>query len=160
MFYARKMEATGCKPGLTEVLTTRVSDLESRFYSYRGISLLEAALNNFTPDQATEMVCRDCHLITGYDFYRYSSASIHSPANVRSLQLDIKAHEFAQLCRELDLGHSYYEYVRTFINNQIQIKTPIPRLGKLYSNLIVSHRNQLRLAAEIALMKGDSHVEV
>jgi hypothetical protein len=155
VFYARKMEQTDCNVGLTEVSTTRTSELDSSFYTYSGISLLEAALKNFTPDQATEPVCQDCHLITGYDFYRYSSASRHSPANVQSLKLDIKAHEFAQLCRELDLGRSYYEYVRALINSHIEIKAPQPRAGKLYSSLITSHRSQLRLAAEIALMKGD-----
>ena len=155
VFYARKMEQKECNTGPDEVLTTHVSALAPQYYFYRGISLLEAALNNFTPDEATEPVCQDCHLITRYNFYQYSGAKLHVPANVQAAKLGIKAHEFAQLCRELDLGRSYSEYVRTLINNLIQTDATPLRIGKLYSSLIISHRNQLQLAAEIALMKGD-----
>lgn len=155
VFYARKMEQKECSTEPNEVLTTRVSELASEYYFYRGISLLEAALNNFTPDEAIEPVCQDCHLLTRYNFYQYSSTRLHPAGNVRVAKLGIKAHEFAQLCRELDLGHSYYEHVRAFINSQIQTDATQGRIGKLYSNLIISHRHQLELAAEIALMKGD-----
>lgn len=155
VFYARKLEQTSCDAQLTEVSTTRVSELGPQFYSYKGVSLLEAALNNFAPDQANEPVCADCHLITGYDFHRYSSALVHTSANVKSLQLDIKAHAFAQLCRDLDLGRSYYEYLRAAINRHSAPATQHQPAGKLYSSLIISHRNQLELAAEIAVMKGD-----
>jgi len=155
VFYARKMEQKECESGPREVSTTHASAFAPQFYFYRGISLLEAALNNFTPDEAREPVCQDCHLITYYNFYQYPSAKLHSPGNVQSLPLRIKAHEFAALCRELDLGASYYEYVRSFINDQIRTTTTPAGIGKLYSTLITSHRNQLKLAAEIALMKGD-----
>ena len=155
VFYARKMEQKECEPGPSELPTSHASTLAPQFYFYRGISLLEAALNNFTSDEASEPVCTDCHLITYYNFYQYPSTKVHSPGNVQSLPLRIKAHEFAKLCRDLDLGSSYYEYVRTFINNQIRITTTPAGIGKLYSTLITSHRNQLKLAAEIALMKGD-----
>lgn len=155
VFYARKMEQKECEPGPRELPTTHASTLAPQFYFYRGISLLEAALNNFTSQEASEPVCEDCHLITYYNFYLYPSAKIHSPGSVKSLPLRIKAHEFAKLCRDLDLGHSYYEYVRTFINSHIQITTTPGGIGKLYSTLITTHRNQLKLAAEIALMKGD-----
>ncbi len=154
VFYARKMEQKECETGPDEVSTSRTSPLASQFYFYRGTSLLEAALNNFTEDEASEPVCADCHLITHYNFFRYSSTRIHPPGNVQSVKLDIKAHEFATLCRELDLGSSYYEYVRTFINSRIRTTTEAG-IGKLYSTLILSHRHQLELAAEIALMKGD-----
>ncbi|NWC84749.1 hypothetical protein HX793_00940 [Pseudomonas reactans] len=155
VFYARKMEQKECNPGASEVSATHVSTLASEYYFYRGISLLEAALNNFIPEEAIEPVCEDCHLITRYNFYRSSAARLHPAGNVRSAKLDIKAHEFAQLCRELNLGQSYYEHVRTVINQQIQTNKTEVGIGKLYSSLITSHRNQLELAAEIALMKGD-----
>lgn len=155
VFYARKMTQLECETGPREVSTSHASTLAPQFYFYRGISLLEAALNNFTSDEASEPVCQDCHLITYYNFYRYPTAKIHPPGNVQSLPVRIKAHEFAKLCRELDLGSTYYAYVRTFINNQIRITTTPAGIGKLYSALITSHRNQLKLAAEVALMKGD-----
>ncbi|NJJ57621.1 NEL-type E3 ubiquitin ligase domain-containing protein [Pseudomonas sp. B14(2022)] len=155
VFYARKLEQTTCDAQLTEVSTTRVSELGPQFYSYKGVSLLEAALNNFAPEQASEPVCKDCHLITRYDFYRHSSAQVHPSANVQSLKLDIQAHAFAQLCRELDLGRSYYEYLRAAINHHLAPGTQNQPAGKLFSSLIISHQNQLELAADIALMKGD-----
>lgn len=155
VFYARKMEQKECNPGASDVSATQISTLASEYYFYRGISLLEAALSNFTPEEAIEPVCEDCHLITRYNFYRSSAARLHPAGNVRTSKLAIKAHEFAQLCRELDLGQSYYEHVRTAINQQIQTNKTEVGIGKLYSSLITSHRNQLELAAEIALMKGD-----
>lgn len=155
VFYARKMEQKECDTDPSMVSTTSISALASEYYFYRGISLLEAALNNFTPEEATEPVCEDCHLITRYNFYRSSGVKLHPTGNVRSSKLDIKAHEFAQLCRELNLGQSYYKHVQTAINQQIRTKKTEAGIGKLYGSLITSHRNQLELAAEIALMKGD-----
>lgn len=155
VFYARKMEQKECEIGPQEVSTSHSSPLASQFYFYRGTSLLEAALNNFTEAEATEPVCADCHLITLYNFFRYPSTRLHPPGNVQSVTLGIKAHAFAAMCRELDLGDSYYEYVRTYINSRIHISTTEAGIGKLYSTLILSHRHQLELAAEVALMKGD-----
>lgn len=154
-FYARKLTQLECESAPREVSISHASTLAPQFYFYKGISLLEAALNNFTSQEASDPVCQDCHLITYYNFYQYPSDKLHSPGNVQSLPVRIKPHEFAKLCRELDLGSSYYEYVRTFLNNHIRTTTTPAGVGKLYSTLITSHRNQLKLAAEIALMKGD-----
>ncbi|WP_339456308.1 NEL-type E3 ubiquitin ligase domain-containing protein [Pseudomonas sp. EA_65y_Pfl1_P120] len=154
-FYARKLTQLECESAPREVSTSYASTLAPQFYFYKGISLLEAALNNFTSQEASDPGCEDCHLITYYNFYQYPSDKLHSPGNVQSLPVRIKSHEFAKLCRELDLGNSYYECVRTFLNNHIRTTTTPAGVGKLYSTLITSHRNQLKLAAEIALMKGD-----
>ncbi|MGY2374799.1 NEL-type E3 ubiquitin ligase domain-containing protein [Pseudomonas sp. SDO524_S393] len=159
VFYARKMEQKECEISPREVSTRHASTLAPQFYFYRGLSLLEAALNNFTAEEATASVCGDCHLITGYNFHRYSSDRIHPSGNVQVLKLDIKPHEFAGLCRELDLGSAYDDYVRTFINSRIRITRTEAGIGKLYSTLITSHRNQLELAAELALMNGDIQPE-
>ncbi|SDE79481.1 NEL-type E3 ubiquitin ligase domain-containing protein [Pseudomonas extremaustralis] len=155
VFYARKMEQKECNPGPEEVPTDRVSALEPQFYFYKGLSLLEAALNNFTEDEAKRPVCSDCHLITRYDFHRYPASKLHVPANVQALKLDIEAHEFAAMCRRLDLGGTYFEYMRSGINAHILPQPSGARPGKLYATLMTSHRNQVELAAEIALMKGD-----
>ncbi|MDY7067132.1 hypothetical protein PsexTeo8_36020 [Pseudomonas extremaustralis] len=155
VFYARKMEQKECNPGPEEVPTDRVSALAPQFYFYKGLSLLEAALNNFTEDEAKRPVCSDCHLITRYDFHRYPASKLHVPANVQVLKLDIEAHEFAAMCRRLDLGCTYFEYMRSGINAHILPQSSGARPGKLYATLMTSHRNQVELAAEIALMKGD-----
>ena len=70
VFYARKLTQLECETGPTEVPTSNPRTLAAQFYFYRGISLIEAALNNFTSEEASEPVCQDCHLITYYNFYR------------------------------------------------------------------------------------------
>ncbi|WP_348747980.1 NEL-type E3 ubiquitin ligase domain-containing protein [Pseudomonas rhodesiae] len=154
VFYARKMEQRSCSTDSEELSTTTVSSESSLLYFYKGVSLLEAALMNFTEDDASKPICLDCRLITRYNFHQYSSAKKHAPASVKSLRLSIKPNEFAALCRTLDLGQSYYEHVRGIINAPILAKPPGALTGKLYSTLITAHRNQLELAAEIALMQG------
>ncbi|MGO4802535.1 NEL-type E3 ubiquitin ligase domain-containing protein [Pseudomonas sp. W22_MBD1_FP4] len=154
VFYARKMANTTCNPGPAELEPDSEHALAPEFYFYKGLSLLEAALNNFTASEATAPVCGDCHLITCYNFHSYRVRVIHSVWSVQAQKLDIDAYRFAQLCRELDLGKSYFEHVRTTINAHINAVPEAPP-GKLYSTLITSHRNQLELAAEIALMKAD-----
>lgn len=155
LFYARKMEQKECIPGPREVSTDSASALAPQFYFYKGLSLLEAALNNFTQEEASQPVCADCHLITRYDFHQYSASRLHVPANVRALKSDLDAHRFAAMCRELDLGRSYFEHVRSTLNAHIRPQASGAQSGKLYSTLITCYRNQLELAAEIALMKGD-----
>lgn len=59
------------------------------------------------------------------------------------------------MCRKLDLGALYYEHVRATLNAQITSTIPGAASGKLYSAMITAHRNQLELAAQIALMKQD-----
>ncbi|MFL1479241.1 NEL-type E3 ubiquitin ligase domain-containing protein [Pseudomonas grimontii] len=154
VFYARKMEENECNPGPVEVDASSAHALAPRYYFYKGLSLLEAALNNFTADEAEKPVCGDCHLITRYNFHHYRADRKHSVTSVQAQTLDIDAHAFAGLCRELDLGKSYFEHARAALNAHIS-STPGAPPGKLYGTLITSHRNQLALAAEIALMKGD-----
>ena len=155
LFYTRKVEQPECNPSSEYVSPGKVSPLAPQFYLYKGLSLLEAALNNFTEDEAIPPVCPDCRLITRYDFHQYSASKQHFSARVRTLKLGIDAYVFAAMCRKLDLGRSYFEHVRGALNAHISPQVTGAQSGKLYSTLITSHRNQLELAAEIALMKGD-----
>ena len=155
LFYARKVEQPECNPSSEYVSPGKVSPLAPQFYLYKGLSLLEAALNNFTEDEAIPPVCPDCRLITRYDFHQYSASKQHFSARVRTLKLGIDAYVFATMCRKLDLGRSYFEHVRGALNAHISPQVTGAQSGKLYSTLITNHRNQLELAAEIALMKGD-----
>lgn len=159
VFYARKMEQKECERLPGEVSRSAESTLASQFYFYQGASLLEAALSNFSDDETKVPVCRDCHLITHYNFHRRSSQALPNPGDVKSLPVGIKAHEFARLCRKLDLGAQYYEHVRATLNAQITSTIPGAASGKLYSAMITAHRNQLELAAQIALMKQDIQPE-
>lgn len=155
VFYARKMEQLECERMPTAVARSNAAMLEPRFYFYKGVSLLEAALGNFTEDEAKAPACKDCHLITEYNFHRRSAQARPSPGDVKSALVRIEAHEFARMCRDLDLGEKYYNHVRTTLNAQISPTTPGSRSGKLYSSLITAHRHQLALAAQIGVMKQD-----
>jgi hypothetical protein len=154
IFYARKMQQMECERMPTTVSRSTAVVLEPKFYFYKGVSLLEAALGNFTEDEGKAPVCKDCHLITEYHFNRRSQA-LPTPGDVKSARVRIDAHEFAQMCRDLDLGEKYYNYVRTTLNAQISTTTQGASSGKLYSSMITAHRNQLALAAQIAVMKQD-----
>ncbi len=154
-FYARKIEQKECERLSAEASRSRESPLASEFYSYKGVSLLEAALSNFSEDETSVPVCQDCHLITRYPFHRRSLRAWPDAGNVRSVPVGIKAHEFARMCRTLDLGAKYYAHVRTTLNARITSTIPGAAAGKLYSAMITAHRNQLELAAQIAVMKQD-----
>ncbi|OPA88883.1 hypothetical protein BFW86_17755 [Pseudomonas fluorescens] len=155
VFYARKIEQKECERLPDEVSRSSEPSLASEFYSYKGVSLLEAALGNFSEDETRVPVCQDCHLITRYNFHGRSLRKWPDAGNVRSLPVGIKAHEFARMCRTLDLGAQYYEHVRATLNAQISSTNPQAASGKLYSAMIIAHRNQLELAAQIAVMKQD-----
>lgn len=155
VFYARKIEQKECERLPDEVSRSSEPSLASAFYSYKGVSLLEAALCNFSEDETRVPVCQDCHLITRYNFHGRSLRKWPEAGNVRSLPVGIKAHEFARMCRTLDLGAQYYEHVRATLNARITSTNPEAAAGKLYSAMITAHRNQLELAAQIAVMKQD-----
>ncbi|WP_460135389.1 NEL-type E3 ubiquitin ligase domain-containing protein [Pseudomonas sp. S1_E04] len=152
VFYARKMEQKECDRVPYEASQSSKSARTSRFYFYKGVSLLEAALSNFNEDETRVPVCQDCHLITRYDFHR---PLLPHSGDLRSMPAGIKAHEFARMCRTLDLGARYYEHVRATLNTQITSTIAGVASGKLYSSMITAHRNQLELAAQVAVMKRD-----
>ncbi|WP_057700502.1 NEL-type E3 ubiquitin ligase domain-containing protein [Pseudomonas paralactis] len=155
VFYARKMEELQCERMPTAVARSSAVVLDPVFYFYKGVSLLEAALGNFTEDEAKVPACKDCHLITEYNFHRRLPQARPIPGDVKTVRVRIEAHEFARMCRELDLGAKYYDHVRNTLNAQIRSTTPGASSGKLYSSMITAHRNQLALAAQIAVMKQD-----
>jgi len=155
VFYARKIELTECERLPGEVARSSAVALGPKFYFYKGVSLLEAALGNFTEDEALAPACEDCHLITRYNFHLRPEQAMPPPGDVKSLPVGIKAHAFAQLCRDLDLGAKYYNHVRSTLNAQIAPAVPCASSGKLYGAMITAHRNQLELAAQVAVMQQD-----
>ncbi|APC16111.1 hypothetical protein BLL42_10365 [Pseudomonas frederiksbergensis] len=82
-------------------------------YEYRGISLLEAALANFEPDEEKPLACNDCQIITGWS--SYDGEILPTFEAVNSQVKPIAAHEFAKLCRTLDLGALYQKHIKDIV---------------------------------------------
>ncbi|HEF4761828.1 TPA: hypothetical protein SAN82_004286 [Pseudomonas putida] len=82
-------------------------------YEYRGTSLLETALANFEPDEEKPLDCKDCHLITGWN--RYDGEVIPTFETVSSEAKPIAPHEFAKVCRTLDLGALYQKHIKDIL---------------------------------------------
>ncbi|MHC8322597.1 NEL-type E3 ubiquitin ligase domain-containing protein [Pseudomonas sp. GB2N2] len=87
-------------------------------HEYRGTSLLEAALANFEPDEAKPLRCNDCQIIT--DWSRYDGDIIPTFEALNSQARPIAAHEFAALCRTLDLGALYQKHIKDIVQPEDQ----------------------------------------
>lgn len=110
---------------------------------YRGISLLEAALSNFTPDEEQPLRCNDCQIIT--DWSSYDGDVIPTFETLRSKARPIAPHDFARLCRTLDLGAKYQKHIEEIV----QPKDATAR-ESLEQQLQEHHRQQLAMATEVA----------
>lgn len=79
---------------------------------YRGISLLEAALANFGPDEEKPLACNDCQIITTWGSYDDIFPTFET---LKSQAVDIAPHAFAKLCRTLDLGAKYQQHIKDLV---------------------------------------------
>ena len=105
-------------------------------------TLLQAALHNFTADQAEpEGIPKYSHL------WDYKSRSSSGPPPKR---IDIEPVDFARLCRELDIGGQYQAHLNALFN-----PPDTSERTRLEQAFIQHERNTLRLQADIALIKGD-----
>ncbi|UNM17801.1 hypothetical protein K0P33_19785 [Pseudomonas sp. ArH3a] len=132
---------------------SKVFGLEASGYCYyKGVSLVEAALQNFSADEAVEAEDTSSRVITRYDFHRQPAPSTFNEAEVLARKEPLSAHEFAGLCRELDLGALYLAHVTSIVN-------PPDKGGvaegsaaaRVRSAITASTREQLLFAAEVAL---------
>lgn len=81
-------------------------------YQYRGMSLLETALANFESHEEQRDSCADCRIITQFDFGGEIIPTLYA---VNSQALSIAPHEFARLCRTLDLGARYQAHIKALV---------------------------------------------
>ncbi|MCQ6255718.1 NEL-type E3 ubiquitin ligase domain-containing protein [Pseudomonas sp. Q11] len=115
-------------------------------YEYRGTSLLEAALANFTPEETGKPTCADCNLITTVHPFQ-GGAVVPSIDAVRAGALPIAPQAFAKLCRTLDLGRRYQEHINAVLR---------PDDSKTYNHSLEEHHRQgLALSIQIARAKAD-----
>lgn len=82
-------------------------------HEYRGTSLLEAALANFEPSEEKPLRCNDCQLITGWG--SYDGDIIADWSTVKRYAKPIAPHDFARLCRGLDLGKRYQQHLKDIL---------------------------------------------
>lgn len=115
-------------------------------HEYRGTSLLEAALANFEPDEAKPLRCNDCQVIT--DWSSYDGDIIPTFEAVNSLARPIAPHEFADLCRTLDLGALYQKHIKDIVQPEDQGERET-----LERQLEEHLRQQLAVNAEAALQQ-------
>ncbi|KAA8560327.1 putative E3 ubiquitin-protein ligase ipaH7.8 [Pseudomonas extremaustralis] len=124
-------------------------------YRYRAVSLLEAALANFEPDEELPPSCDDCQIITTFD--GYDGEIIPTFEAISEQALAIAPHAFAKLCRTLDLGSLYQQHLKTVLEPQVVVE----RVA-LDRQLQEHHRQRLAVSVEIAHLqfaKSDRRVE-
>lgn len=128
-----------------------------RDYYYSGITLLEAAMGNFSADEGIAGSCDDCQLITRFDF-QADSAVLPTEFAVKQLALTLPAHRFAALCRSLDLGKQYQAHVNAVL---APVDPPGTEAGTaataLLRELVTYQKIQLEVQARIALAR--KHIE-
>nr|WP_315411912.1 DUF6543 domain-containing protein [uncultured Pseudomonas sp.] len=112
VYFARKYAFKG-RDDVGGFLVFEPSTPPSVNVRYRGISLLEAALANFEPDEEKPSPCSDCQIITTWSVYDGDVLATFDAVN--SQALPIAPHEFAKLCRTLNLGALYQAHITSIV---------------------------------------------
>ncbi|KPA92012.1 C-terminal E3 ligase, LRR-interacting [Pseudomonas asplenii] len=79
---------------------------------YWDVTLLEAALHNFTADEAAKPPTEGDEFITR----DHSTEQVRIAAYDRERALSLRPEQFATLCRQLDLGQRYQEHLHAVLN--------------------------------------------
>ena len=110
-------------------------------YSVRTLSLLQAALHNFEQSE------------TQANYFAGESGFTTPPDKLGRFKpyvTALKIESFTQLCRVLDIGAKYQEYLKPHLDPE----EPVPR-AELERCYVTQQKDMLRLDAQIALDKGD-----
>ncbi|WP_085703429.1 NEL-type E3 ubiquitin ligase domain-containing protein [Pseudomonas sp. B15(2017)] len=105
------------------------------------LPLLQAALHNFE--------ARECK---GGAFHRTSGFRIETskPGTLEPLTTRLTVEQFTGLCRSLDIGAKYQDYLKAFLYPKDAVARNVLR-----DKFIDAHKTALRAAAEVALLTGD-----
>ncbi|AZE61905.1 MULTISPECIES: dermonecrotic toxin domain-containing protein [Pseudomonas fluorescens group] len=124
-----------------------------RDYYYSGITLLEAAMGNFSASEALQGTCDDCQLITRFDFHS-NSEILSTEFAVKQLALPLPAYRFADLCRSLDLGKQYQAHVDSVLVPADEPGTEAgTAVNALLRELVAYKKKQLEVQARVALVR-------
>lgn len=105
----------------------------------RTVSLLDAALHNFSRD---ETFTQDSEFITRPD--------ARGHFNVKPLKHRLSIEQFKSLCRDLDIGARYQQHLKDTL-----LPTDKAASNVLRHKVILSQKSALNVAAHMALMKND-----
>lgn len=105
----------------------------------RTVSLLDAALHNFSRD---ETFTEDSDFITRPDALGHF--------NVKPLKPKVRIEQFKALCRELDIGARYQQHL-----NDVLLPADKTASNVLRHKVVQSQKSALNAAAYMALMKND-----
>ncbi|WP_085724422.1 dermonecrotic toxin domain-containing protein [Pseudomonas sp. R37(2017)] len=105
----------------------------------RTVSLLDAALHNFSRD---ETFTQDSEFITRPDARGHFL--------VKKLKDKLSIEQFKSLCRDLDIGARYQQHLK-----DVLLPTDKAASDTLRQNIIASQKSALLAAAQMALMKND-----
>lgn len=105
----------------------------------RTVSLLDAALHNFSRD---ETFTQDSEFITRPD--------TRGHFNIKPLKPKVSIEQFKALCRELDIGARYQQHL-----NDALLPTDKVASNVLRHKVVQSQKSALNAAAYMALMKND-----
>lgn len=108
-------------------------------HASRTVSLLDAALHNFA---TSETFTADSGFI--------SKPDANGHFDVLPVKAKMSIEQFKTLCRELDIGGQYNQYLRAFL----LAEEPVSQ-GFLELKATASHKATLEAAAHLALMKKD-----
>lgn len=142
-YFARKYRRVRGRSDMFGAFVLEQQDNSTLNDRYQGISLLEAALANFEPDDELPLTCADCHVIT--TFSAYDGEIIPTVHAVTSQAVAIPTHGFAKLCRTLDLGALYQAHLK-----EVLYPAALAERNALDQQLQEHHRQQLALSVEIA----------
>jgi hypothetical protein len=105
----------------------------------RTISLLDAALHNFSLDEA---FTQDSEFITRPD--------ARGHFNVKQLKHKLSIEQFKSVCRELDIGARYQQHLQDTLKPSDKAASNVLR-----QKVVLSQKSALNVAAQMALMKHD-----
>ncbi|TFY89960.1 hypothetical protein DYL61_21365 [Pseudomonas nabeulensis] len=145
-YFARKYRGVRGRSDMFGAFALEQQDNSTLNDQYQGISLLEAALANFEPDDEQPLKCADCRVIT--TFSAYDGEIIPTVYAVTSQAVAISAHAFAKLCRTLDLGARYQAHLKEVLYPATQAER-----NALDQQLQEHHRQQLALSVEVARLQ-------
>ncbi|WP_223503252.1 NEL-type E3 ubiquitin ligase domain-containing protein [Pseudomonas sp. BF-R-24] len=105
----------------------------------RTISMLDAALHNFSQEEA---FTQDSEFITRPD--------ARGHFNVKHLKHKLSIEQFKSVCRELDIGARYQQHLQDTLKPTDKAASNVLR-----HKVILSQKSALNVAAQMALMKHD-----
>ncbi|AZE87317.1 NEL-type E3 ubiquitin ligase domain-containing protein [Pseudomonas orientalis] len=146
VFFVRKYGAKGARDDFYGAFVFEQQHDPSLTYTYRGISLLEAALANFEAAEEQPSSCNDCQLITTFNPQSPHIIATFSAVNAHAVA--ITPHAFAKLCRTLNLGALYQAHIKAVVE-----PADAEERQTLEEQLEEHHRQQLALCAEIARLQ-------